>query len=185
MIIVAMGVVVLLALVCAGAAAGFLFYARARRVEMVQQEAEMMRLDAMQAMQQDAMAKGASGSQFGESSPPATDFAPEDLARTEWSYPTSPEGAAGVLKRDAAGWTESRATGVFAHFTDVVRTDEYVELYDSSRRLYVRLYDDHMEWRREGQAWSRGQAGAWKSAENEMPAEPAPAAPSSIEPVPF
>jgi hypothetical protein len=54
-------------------------------------------------------------------------------------------------------------------FTEVARTDEYVELYDAERQLYVRLLADHMEWHRDGQDWFRGQDGSWRVPETTTP----------------
>src|SRR5262249_45773496 len=43
----------------------------------------------------------------------------------------------------ADGWVESNASGTY-HFREVRRTREYVDLYDASRGLTARLYDNAM-----------------------------------------
>lgn len=89
--------------------------------------------------------------------------APAADHRTEWSYSTSPEGSSGTLSRGPAGWTETRSDGVTYQFEEMARSDEFIQLYDASRQLYVRLYDDHIEWTRDPANWTRGQEGAWKT----------------------
>jgi serine/threonine protein kinase len=48
-------------------------------------------------------------------------------------------------------------------FTEVKRTNEYVELYDASLKMSVRLHETKMEWRSDGKdAWSPLLKGQWK-----------------------
>lgn len=156
MIVIALGVVILLGLACAGAAVGFLFFARASQsVARMEAETQAMRMDAMAAQT--------------EMEAPPLDvavqpeaFLPTDPARARWSFPRSPEGASGsIAQQDVSTWMETRSDNQTMRFRETTRTDEYVELYDSQRQLFVRLLADHMEWRRDGQEWSRGQDGAW------------------------
>lgn len=82
--------------------------------------------------------------------------------RMKWVYAESPEGAGGMLSKTSdSAWSETRSDRVNYTFAEIARSSEFVELLDSSRGLFVRLYADHMEWRRDGQDWARGQNGAW------------------------
>lgn len=160
MIIIALGVVILLALACGAAAVGFLFFARAsQNMGQMETQAEAMRLDSMP---HDSTAPPMIVAPLEE--PTLTPFTPTEPARASWSYPTSPEGASGsITQQDASNWLEARTDNQTMRFTEVTRTDEYVELYDAERRLDVRLLGDHMEWRRDGQEWFRGQDGSWQA----------------------
>ena len=157
MIVIALGVVILLGLACAGAAVGFLFFARASQsVASMEAETETMRRDAAE-----AQAEMEASPELGISVPPSG-FTPTDPQRARWSYPSSPEGASGnIAQQDGGKWVETRSDNLAMQFQEVERTDEYVELYDASRRLNVRLYADRMEWKRDGQDWFRGQIGSW------------------------
>ena len=170
MIVIALGVVILLGLACAGAAVGFLFFARASQsAEMMRQEVDVARAAARQEAQAAMKAEEAMPLQ---GDPPAI-----DPQRAKWSFPTSPEGASGSIAQQASGiWVETRSDNASMKFQEVARTAEYVELYDASRQLYVRLLPDHMEWRREGQEWFRGQDGTWDAASLPLPtsSEPLP-----------
>jgi hypothetical protein len=157
MIVIALGVVILLGLACAGAAVGFLFFARASQsVARMEAQEEVMRMDAMA-----AQSEMEAPPPLEVSVPPAS-FLPTDPQRARWSYPTSPEGASGsILQQDVGTWVETRSDNLTMRFTEVARTNEYVDLYDAQRQLSVRLLADHMEWKREGQEWFRGQDGSW------------------------
>jgi hypothetical protein len=45
------------------------------------------------------------------------------------------------------GWTEMQDGHTAFNFEESARNDYYVELYDASRQAYVRLYDDHFEFK--------------------------------------
>jgi hypothetical protein len=61
-----------------------------------------------------------------------------ELRRVVWQY------QGGFFKdAGAEGWVESNASGTY-HFREVRRAREYVDLYDSSRGLTARLYDNAM-----------------------------------------
>jgi len=177
MIIIALGVVILLGLACAGAAVGFLFFARASQsVASMEAETQAMRMDAMSAQTEMEL--------------PPMDvaitpeaFLPTDPARARWSFPTSPEGASGsISQQDASNWVETRSDNRSMRFTEVARTDEHVELFDEQRQLYVRLLADHMEWRRDGQEWFRGQDGSWDAPSPSVPISPEPPSPTDVTP---
>lgn len=167
MIVVALGVVILLVLACAGAAVGFLLFARASQdMEVMEAENRAMRMDEMAARRAEFEAQAKL-----ESSPPSDatvsreGFTPPDPRRARWSYPTSAEGANGsIAQQDAGTWVETRSDNLTMRFAEVARTDEYVDLYDAQRLLTVRLYADHMEWKKDGQDWFRGQEGSWEAA---------------------
>jgi hypothetical protein len=170
MIVIALGVVILLGLACAGAAVGFLLFARASHgVARMEEEAQAVRMDAM-ATQADMEASPVEVVQ-------PEPFLPTDPARARWSYPGSPEGASGsIAQLDANNWLETGSDHRSIRFTEVDRTAEYVELFDQQRQLYVRLLADHMEWKKDGQEWFRGQGGAWDA--------PSPLVPTVGEPPP-
>ena len=180
MIVIALGVVILLGLACAGAAVGFLFFARASQsMEAMEAETRAMRMDEMEAVraEMEAQAKLDLPLPLDVSVPPAG-FTPTDPQRARWSYPTSPEGASGsISQQDGGMWVETRSDNLTMRFTEVARTDEYVDLYDAQRQLSVRLLADHMEWRKEGQEWFRGQEGSWDSAAPPPPTNSPPPQP--------
>lgn len=43
-------------------------------------------------------------------------------------------------------WIEKRDGDVDSHFTELARTPAYVEIYDRSRKLSVRLYHNQGKW---------------------------------------
>lgn len=151
-VVVVLGLVILLGLACGVAALGFFLFARAAPGQTVEEWAHA------EAVPADV--------QHIEGS---LDLTPTDPARAVWSYPANAEGQSGTLRQlDAGNWQEARSDGVTYEFTEVSRTDDHVELFDQSRQLYVRLYDDRMEWRRSGE-WLQGQAGAWQAEAVESP----------------
>lgn len=59
-------------------------------------------------------------------------------------------------------WSETIDGQEVYHFVQTNRTDTYVELYDASRRIYVRLFADRMTLKRPEDAYfSYFQAGHW------------------------
>jgi hypothetical protein len=177
MIVIAVGVVILLGLACAGAVAGFLLFARAS------QDVEVNRIqEEVDAMRREAVAMRSEAATLDESVPPAG-FTPIDPRRARWSYPVSPEGASGsIAQQDGGEWLETRSDNLTVQFQEVERTDEYVEIFDPSRRLNVRLYADRMEWKKNGQDWFRGQAGSWDAAAQPAAASDEPPLPTNGEP---
>jgi len=152
--VIALGVVILLLLTCAGALVGLYFF-RASASFSEQQATTQVPTQVAPIP--------------ANIPPPAAAFVPSDPARVQWSYLTSPEGASGSLRQvDAQNWVETRTDNVVYQFSEVNRTGDFVELFDVSRMLHVRLYADHMEWGR-GDSWASGQAGAWQQAAAESP----------------
>ena len=66
--------------------------------------------------------------------------------RIEWVYQGQNEGkSSGSFKRNDDGtWTETAADGKH-FFEEWDRNDQYVTLFDSMRRLFLRCYDDRLE----------------------------------------
>jgi hypothetical protein len=70
--------------------------------------------------------------------------------------------------KDNSHWIEwnsdvYRDQGTPFQFREVARNDSYVELYDASRRMFLRLTDSEMAWRLEGQyTWNVRYQGHWK-----------------------
>jgi hypothetical protein len=62
-------------------------------------------------------------------------------------------------------WEEKRDDGTVSKFTEVTRTAAYVELYDKSRDMKVRLYSNVGKWYSEkDKSWIKwdGSEGSWK-----------------------
>jgi hypothetical protein len=60
-----------------------------------------------------------------------------------WSYDKDEAGNPGYFKKeDDKHWVEMKAGRVWAHFEEVKRTPEYVEMHDANRNLTLRLYDN-------------------------------------------
>lgn len=82
--------------------------------------------------------------------------------RTLWVYPSG-----SFEQKTKTTWVEinpdiRRDVGQFK-FAEVKRTPDYVYLYDSSRKLTVRLSDGKMEWRLNGEDdWKFLYTGSWK-----------------------
>jgi hypothetical protein len=164
-IVLVLGLVGLLGLGCVGIGAG-LFWLRSETIEREMVEAqldadmrELEQLEANQALENEARAKA--DAEFQKS---IDDFEATVAADGQWTYERSPEGLSGVVQEMHGGiWIETRGDGVVFRFTEKARGPEFVELFDESRQLQVRLYDDRMEWRRDNLDWVRGQSGEWKS----------------------
>ena len=83
--------------------------------------------------------------------------------RTAWVY----EGGWFSMK-DNTTWIEwncdvYRNQGRPFQFSEIDRNDDYVELFDESRRMILRLDDGQMKWRLEGQdTWNFRYNGHWK-----------------------
>jgi hypothetical protein len=63
-------------------------------------------------------------------------------------------------------WVEKRDRGVDSQFTELERTDHYVELYDRDRKMKVRLYADRGVYlHKDTQRWVRwpGSEGRWRA----------------------
>lgn len=58
-------------------------------------------------------------------------------------------------------WAETAADGVY-QYEEVVRTAEFVELFDKRREMRTRLFADHLQWRQgENTQWARFHEGRW------------------------
>jgi hypothetical protein len=80
-----------------------------------------------------------------------------ELRRVVWQYQ-------GGFFKDAGRdmWVESNASGTY-HFREVRRTREYVDLYDASRGLTARLYDNamYLQGRSDFPTFTKFYDGAW------------------------
>ncbi|HEX3314657.1 MAG TPA: hypothetical protein VHR72_07175, partial [Gemmataceae bacterium] len=93
--------------------------------------------------------------------------------RDVWLYRQS--GKIGSFQRDAARhWIETTVPGTEHDFEESARRSDYVELFDRGRKMRLRLFRDHIDFR-EGDAgnWNRLYDGRWGSAA-ELPRRPAP-----------
>lgn len=72
----------------------------------------------------------------------------------------------GVFSRQESGWVEQRTNGPMSYFQEVRRTPSFVELFDESRRMWVRLLIDQALWTRNypNGPWTRwpGSTGVWR-----------------------
>jgi hypothetical protein len=88
-----------------------------------------------------------------------------------WLYET-PAGPGAFERNGAANWVERIPTGGQMSFEEKARTADYLELYDGSRRLWVRVHPTFMEWRQEPSSeWHRLHTGRWVAA-GEVPFRP-------------
>jgi len=60
-------------------------------------------------------------------------------------------------------WKSTGRDGNVFRFVETTRNDDYVELYDGDRKIYVRLYADRGVWSSDGSEWRRwpGSEGSW------------------------
>ena len=86
----------------------------------------------------------------------------DQIERTLWVYE-----AGWFEKKEGTSWIEvnrdiyNRAGKV--DFKEVHRSDRFVEIYDSARKLTVRLSETRMEWREDGhEEWNLLYEGRWK-----------------------
>ena len=97
--------------------------------------------------------------------PPTEPVKPKPDTRDYWKYDTGhmAKGTRDIWYEHNAEAEKSR-TGKW-EFREVARTPEYVELYDASRAVQVRLTDTAMQarWDKEGKdaEWKTLQAGKW------------------------
>lgn len=90
----------------------------------------------------------------------ALDIATQNDARARSAWRYSASGKDGYFQKlDATQWIETTA-GTQQQFEEVARTDGYVELFDGSRAMWLRLYADRAEWR-QGPQWKRLSVGHW------------------------
>lgn len=71
--------------------------------------------------------------------------------RDRWVY--AEDGGGGFQRQPDGGWVQTaRNIPGASVYSETARTDDYVELYERDLRLLVRLFPDHFEYRREGEA---------------------------------
>jgi hypothetical protein len=89
--------------------------------------------------------------------------------RNAWLYKAS--GQDGWFKKeDGKSWMETTPDGGQVQFDEVARTAKYVELFDRSRTMWLRLYAGHCEWRQgKKPEWNRLHDGRWVKA-SDLPA---------------
>ena len=82
-------------------------------------------------------------------------------ARNAWLYTNS--GKDGSFRKvTEKGWQETTPDGEDYQFEQVDCQDKYIELFDQSRSMWLRLYSDHVEWRREEKPpWNKLYDGRW------------------------
>jgi hypothetical protein len=78
-----------------------------------------------------------------------------------WLYSTNT--ASGAFRQEGEGhWVETTATGDRVMFEEASRTNQYLELYDHGRGLWLRINDRFAEFRTEpDRAWHRLHDGRW------------------------
>src|SRR5262245_47576563 len=88
-------------------------------------------------------------------------YVPRD-GREVWRYNSFEWG--GTFERTRGDlWIQNRINMNPAYFREVARTPEYVELYDDSRGMAVRLHADAMYYNPDGRQWRGPHAGYWES----------------------
>jgi hypothetical protein len=93
----------------------------------------------------------------------AKDKGPSEGAqdRNAWLYKASGKDGS-FRKQTGKQWLETTGEGVEIGFDEVERTDQFVELFDRGRMMWLRLYSDHAEWRQgENPRWNRLYPGRW------------------------
>jgi hypothetical protein len=82
--------------------------------------------------------------------------------REVWRYESFEWG--GTFERGRGGnWVQNRNNMGPAYFREVGRNGEFVELYDDSRGMAVRLYPDAMYYNPDGRRWRGPHPGYWES----------------------
>ncbi len=80
-----------------------------------------------------------------------------DVSRINyWIYPKDEHGKSGfwIHVKDQT-WGEMKDNEVYALFTEIAHTSEYVELYDANRSMSLRLYATEAKWKTDDQEnWS-------------------------------
>jgi hypothetical protein len=84
--------------------------------------------------------------------------------RNAWLYKAS--GKDGWFRMETGkAWVETTSDGSQFQFEEMARTANYVELFDRSRTMWLRLYADHAEWRQgKKPEWYRLYDGRWVKA---------------------
>ena len=79
--------------------------------------------------------------------------------RRVWRYDV--DGGGSFEKQRGDRWVQYRNSGTPIQYRETDRTRDYVELYDSRRRMYVRLHDDTWYQNDPSTGWIAGAAGRW------------------------
>jgi len=90
--------------------------------------------------------------------------APADQTRRAWLYHAS-DGDGVFTKENDNQWIEEGSGGTQFQFEEAARTAGYIELFDPGRKMWLRLYSDHAEWRQgEQPQWNGLYRGRWVDA---------------------
>jgi hypothetical protein len=79
---------------------------------------------------------------------------------TKWTYAADERGDPGSFEMEESDWVELKKGKVYARFTITEATTDYVELYDKSRKLWVRLGQTSESYSTDQKNWHRLFAGA-------------------------
>jgi hypothetical protein len=86
-----------------------------------------------------------------------------------WLYETA-EGPGAFQRSGGNRWVETTPLGTNSTFLEIAHAGDYVELYDPSRSLWLKLHDTYGEWRQDSSAsWVRWLDGHWVTADNVPP----------------
>ncbi len=86
-----------------------------------------------------------------ENSLPIADGRPPPF--TKWTYSADERGDSGSFELGESGWVELKKGKVYARFTMTATTTDHVELYDRSRRLWVRLSQRNESYSTDRKNW--------------------------------
>ena len=75
------------------------------------------------------------------------------LRFTRWTYASDETGKSGYFEKRGDEWVEVKDGRVWAHFMESARTAKYVELFDGSRGVAVRLSTTEAVWSRNRSDW--------------------------------
>ncbi len=75
------------------------------------------------------------------------------LQFVEWTSPSDDKGMKNVFRKEDSGWVEYKDGNAVSHFTETARTPKWVELYDASRPVWVRLSRTRSTWSRDKKSW--------------------------------
>jgi hypothetical protein len=82
------------------------------------------------------------------------------LAFTKWTYVADENGRSGDFEKNATEWIEMKDGKVWAHFKESARNAKYVELFDATRHIWVRLTPTEASWSRDRANWITSGKGA-------------------------
>ena len=87
--------------------------------------------------------------------------APTAASRVAWQYKSS-AGIGSFSRIDGKQWHEQGPGGFELRFEETGRTPQYVELFDASREMRVRLHNERSEWRQGNNSnWAGLYDGRW------------------------